>query len=112
MWPVKIATTLSPLRMIPCQASLLAPATLAALAGRQRDPVGRRPAELLEHFQHDRLLTLDSKRVDRVQEINVQLLARRAREGEADVEVAADEEGSRAVGQRLRELSRRDLTSR
>src|SRR5256885_1145103 len=46
------------------------------VAGRENDPVGRLPGKLLQHLQDGRLLPLDSERVDRVEQIDPQFLAR------------------------------------
>ena len=49
---------------------------VAEVAGRQHDPVGRLPAELLQQLEHDRLLPLEPERVDRVEQVDAELRAR------------------------------------
>src|SRR3989442_1215034 len=68
------------------------------------DPIRRLPAELLQQLEHDRLLALQPERGDRVEEVDTQALARRQRERQTSVEVAAYQNRARPVGEHLREL--------
>src|SRR5262249_62155647 len=43
---------------------------VAEVAGGKRDPVRGIPGELLEHFEDDRLLALQAKRIDGVEQID------------------------------------------
>src|SRR2546429_5932186 len=85
---------------------------VAKVARGQHDPVRRRPVELLQQLEHDRLLSLDAKRVDRVEQVQPEPLARLLGEGEARVEVAAHEQRAGAVGDRLAQLAERHLALR
>ncbi len=85
---------------------------VAEIATWQHDPVGRLPAALLEHLEDDRLLPLQAKGVDRVDQVDVVGRGQLAQQRQRDVEVAVDLDDLRAVGDGLRQLSRRDLRLR
>src|SRR2546430_12294183 len=46
------------------------------ISRRQDDPFGRLPAQLLQQLQHDGLLALEAERIDRIEEIHAEPLAR------------------------------------
>ena len=58
------------------------------VARREHDPVRRTPGELLEQLEHDRLLALEPERVDGVEQVDAQPLARLLHQPETVVEAA------------------------
>ena len=84
---------------------------LPALPTGMKQQVGR-VAEGVDDLEGGRLLALDAVRVDGVHERDRVLLADVAREPQGVVEVAADVEDARAVGDRLGQLALRDVAVR
>src|SRR6266550_28582 len=87
-------------------------ARVAEVAGGDDDPVGRVPLEVLEQLPDDRLLALESKRINGVDEVDAELLRRLEDQAHRRVEVAADLQAECAVRERLREFSRCDFSAR
>ena len=82
---------------------------VAEVAARNDNVIGRLPAELLQHFEHRRLLTFKPKRVDGVQEIQaVSCLVQQPLQ--CDIEIAGHMHDLRAEIHRLRQLVGRDVT--
>src|SRR5689334_3246613 len=65
--------------------------SVAKVSGREHDPVWRGPVQLLENLEDDRLLSLETEWVDRVEELDPKTRARLSRKRKTIVEVAADE---------------------
>ena len=73
--------------------------SVTEVARREHDPVGRIPVQLMQQLEDDRLLPFDPKWIDRVQEIDAEAGTGLLGEPEAGVEIAADQEGLRSVGE-------------
>ena len=84
-------------------------AGVAEVSAGHGDPVGRLPAQPLQHAEHDRLLPFQPEGVDAVDQVDAQLLADFLNAGHGIVEVAGDLHRQRAVIEGLRELAVRDL---
>ena len=73
---------------------------------------GASPSALLRHLERDRLLTFQTKRVDRVEQIKPRPVRHFAHQPHRVVEIAVDLQHDRAVIERLREFAERDLARR
>ena len=73
--------------------------SVTEVARREHDPVGRIPVQLMQQLEDDRLLPFDPKWIDRVQEIDAEAGTGLFGEPEAGVEITADQEGLRSVGE-------------
>src|SRR4051812_43360291 len=62
-------------------------ARVAEVAGRDDDPVGGVPLEVLQQLPDDRLLALEPERIDGVDEVNAELLRRLEDQAHRYVEV-------------------------
>src|SRR5690348_8865429 len=71
--------------------------------------IGNVPLELLRELKRHRLLPLDAKRIDRVNQVNRAVFGKLANHVHANVEIALDLQHLRAVVQRLCQLCMTDL---
>ena len=83
-------------------------AGVAEVAGGDDDPVGRVPLEILQQFPDDGLLPFDAERVDGVDEVHLQPLRCLEHQAHGGVEIAADLEAKRAIGEGLGQFSSGD----
>jgi hypothetical protein len=87
-------------------------ADVAEVAAGDDHPVGHLPVELLHQLDGDGLLALDAQAVHRVGEIDGALLGDLLHQRHAAVEIGVEAQHQGAVGERLYQLSRRDLVAR
>ena len=73
-------------------------AGVAQVARWQDDPVGRFPAQLLHRLEDDALLPLQAEGVERIQQVDAQLVADPAHQLHGSVEIALHLQGLSAVG--------------
>src|SRR5579883_395241 len=85
---------------------------VAEIAAGQDDPVRRIPVALVQHFEDDRFLALDAKRVDGVEQVDAEAIGQGPHERENLVEVGFHLKRAGAVFERLREFAVRDIAVR
>jgi hypothetical protein len=85
---------------------------VAEVAARNDDPVRHFPVELLHDLYGHGLLSFDAQRVHRVGEIDEAFHGEALNDRHAAVEVRVETEDERAVGERLHQLTSRDLSAR
>src|SRR4029453_16655064 len=85
---------------------------VSEIPARQNDPVRRPPAELLGDLDAHGLLALDSKRIQRVREIDVTFGAQLLNDPHASIEIRLQGADNGAVRDRLKQLGSGDLAFR
>ena len=85
---------------------------VAEIAARQHDPIRRIPIALVQHFEDDRLLPFDAKRIDGIEQVNAQPLGQHAHQRQNLIEVRLHLQRPRAIFQRLRQLAEGNIAVR
>src|SRR5262249_32014894 len=85
--------------------------TVSEIAARHDDVRRRSPSELLKHFNRYRLLPFKTKRIDRIEEVEIGFAAQFENKVHCRVEIALDLQCLCAVIQTLREFAVSDLPS-
>src|SRR3954454_24893267 len=85
---------------------------IAQVSAWQYDPLRRVPVPLIQHLDNNRLLALDAKRVDRIQQIDPEAFGEHPDKLQNLIEVGFDLQRESAILQRLGQLPVRNVSVR
>ena len=85
---------------------------VAEIAAGQHNPIRRIPIALVQHFEDDRFLAFNAKRIDGIEQVNAEPVGQHAHQRQDLIEVGLHLKSARAVFQGLRQLAVRNIAVR